>query len=122
MLPSEVLQPALIPRRLLGEVEVQADGSFHLSIPANIPLELQLIDQQGMALRTCGWIWSKNVEARGCIGCHEDGESTPHNLFTEGLKRPAGGVDPAARTAAHGRLPTGHHARCGSEVCELSWS
>jgi hypothetical protein len=88
-LPSDVLQPALIPRRLLGEAEVQADGSFHLSIPANIPIELQLIDQQGMALRTCGWIWSKNVEARGCIGCHEDGESTPRNTFTEGLRRPA---------------------------------
>lgn len=85
----EVLQPALVTRRLLGEAEVLADGSFHLSIPANLPLELQLIDQQGMALRSCGWIWSKNVEARGCIGCHEDGESTPRNLFTEGLKRPA---------------------------------
>jgi hypothetical protein len=85
----EILQPALTTRRLLGEAEIQADGSFHLSIPANLPVELQLIDQQGMALRTCGWIWSKNVEARGCIGCHEDGESTPRNVFTEGLKRPA---------------------------------
>jgi hypothetical protein len=24
-----------------------------------------------MALRSCSWIWAKNHEPRGCIGCHE---------------------------------------------------
>ncbi len=81
--------PVLAQRRLLGETDISPDGSFHISIPANTPVELQALDRDGLALRSCSWIWSKNLEARGCIGCHEDGESTPQNMFVEALKRPA---------------------------------
>jgi hypothetical protein len=81
--------PPIAQRRLLGETEIQPDGSFQISIPANTPIQLQTLDENGVALRTCGWIWSKNLEPRGCIGCHEDGESTPENAFVDGLKRPA---------------------------------
>ncbi len=81
--------PPIAQRRLLGETNICADGSFHLSIPANTPIELQTLDEHGMALRSCRWIWSKNLEPRGCIGCHEDGESTPHNVMTDALQRPA---------------------------------
>ena len=38
-----------------------------------------------MALRTSAWIWAKNKENRGCIGCHEDGERTPDNVFAKAL-------------------------------------
>ena len=55
-------------------IAVEEDGSFNLEVPANTPIELQLLDDDGMALRRCGWIWAKNHEPRGCIGCHEDGE------------------------------------------------
>jgi hypothetical protein len=79
--------PPLAQRRILGEVEVAEDGSFNLRVPANTPLELQTLDTDGMALRTCSWIWAKNHEPRGCIGCHEDGELTPENLFVDGLRR-----------------------------------
>jgi hypothetical protein len=40
-----------------------------------------------MALRTCSWIWAKNHEPRGCIGCHEDGELTPENSFVDAVQR-----------------------------------
>jgi hypothetical protein len=72
-------------RRILGEAEVLADGSFHLEVPANLPLELQALDADGLALRTCSWIWVKNNENRGCIGCHEDGELSPENRFADAL-------------------------------------
>lgn len=81
--------PPLVQRRLLGEVNLSGDGSFHLTIPANTPIQLQALDQDGMALLSCGWIWAKSNEQRGCIGCHEDGELTPDNLYAEALGRPA---------------------------------
>jgi hypothetical protein len=46
---------------------------------------LQIVDRDGMALRTSAWIWAKNKENRGCIGCHEDGERTPDNVFAKAL-------------------------------------
>lgn len=84
----EAVSPAL-ETRLLGETALEADGSFHLQIPANIPLQLQIVDEDGLAVRSCGWIWIKNKEQRGCIGCHEDGELTPENRFAAALGKPA---------------------------------
>ncbi len=81
--------PAPAPRRILGEIAVGEDGSFNIEIPANIPIELQTLDADGMALRKCGWIWAKNREPRGCIGCHEDGELTPENNLVDALVRPS---------------------------------
>jgi hypothetical protein len=79
----------MLPRRFLGEVAVEDDGSFNVEVPANIPIELQLIDDQGLALRSCSWIWVRNREMRGCIGCHEDGERTPENRFVKALEGPS---------------------------------
>lgn len=79
----------LAQRRILGEINISPDGSFNIEIPANIPIELQTLDENGMALRSCGWIWAKNHEPRGCIGCHEDAELTPENVFVDALKRPS---------------------------------
>ena len=77
--------PSLAPRRILGEIELPRDGSFYIDVPANVPIELQTLDEHGMALRSCGWIWAKNHEPRGCIGCHEDGELTPENFFVNAM-------------------------------------
>jgi hypothetical protein len=84
---SGTLTPALVPRRILGEIDVNPDGSFNIEIPANTPIQLQILDSDGMALRSCGWIWAKNHEPRGCIGCHEDGELTPENILVDALTR-----------------------------------
>jgi hypothetical protein len=75
-------------KRLLGEIPVQQDGSFFAEIPANIPVQIQTLDENGMALRTCSWIWVKNREKRGCIGCHEDGELTPENRLVQAAEKP----------------------------------
>jgi hypothetical protein len=66
----------------LGEVPINADGSFKAQIPANTPVRLQLIDKFGMAVATSGpggntaaepvWIQGRSGEARVCGGCHED--------------------------------------------------
>jgi hypothetical protein len=76
-----------LERRLLGEIDLVDDGSFNIQVPANVPLQLQLIGSDGKALRTCSWIWVKNRENRGCIGCHEDGELAPENVLAKSLTR-----------------------------------
>ncbi len=93
---------AMAPRRILGEVSVEDDGSFNVAVPANTPIQLQLLDDRGMALRSCAWIWVKNHESRGCIGCHEDGELTPDDRFVKALANPSIIVSspPALRPAA----------------------
>ena len=86
--------PPLALRRVLGEIPLERDGSFQVSIPANTPVELQILDADGLALRTCSWIWAKNHEPRGCIGCHEDGELTPENRLMDAAARPAAALCP----------------------------
>jgi hypothetical protein len=81
--------PAVAPRRVLGQAPVEDDGSFHLEVPADIPIELQLLDADGVAIRSCGWIWARPREARGCIGCHEDPELAPENRFVKAVQKPA---------------------------------
>jgi hypothetical protein len=77
------------PGRILGEAPLAADGSFHLDVPADTPLQLQMLDADGLAVRTSAWIWARRHEARGCIGCHEDPERTPPNRVAEALRHPA---------------------------------
>lgn len=78
-----------VPRRLIGEAPVERDGSFNVEVPADTPLLLQTVDERGIALATCGWIWVKPKESRGCIGCHEDPERIPENQYVLALQRPS---------------------------------
>ena len=76
------------PRRILGDIPVEADGSFNIEVPARVPLYVQTLDEDGLAIETLGsWIWVMPMEKRGCIGCHEDRERTPPNRFVEAVKR-----------------------------------
>jgi hypothetical protein len=79
--------PPVVQRRILGEIPVERDGSFNIEVPSNTPIELQVLDGNGMALRSCGWIWVKDHARQGCIGCHEDPELTPENLMVDAVKR-----------------------------------
>jgi len=79
---------SIVQKRLLGTTPVEPDGSFHIELPADVPVQLQTLDEDDMALQTCGWIWVKHREPRGCIGCHEDPELTPENRFVDALKKP----------------------------------
>jgi hypothetical protein len=74
-------------RRVIGECEVPSDGSFNVQLPANMPVELQLLDDQGMTLRRCGWVWTRNHFNQGCVGCHEDPEIAPDNYATAALNQ-----------------------------------
>ncbi len=74
-------------RRLVGEAPVAPDGSFNVEVPASTPLLLQTLDERGLALATCGWVWVQPKETRGCIGCHEDPELIPENEYVQALRQ-----------------------------------
>jgi hypothetical protein len=66
---------------VLGEVEVQADGSFMAEVPADIPLGFEALDEGGHVLRRePASIWVRPGENRSCIGCHEPHNHSPRNF------------------------------------------
>lgn len=57
---------------ILGEADVNADGSWLAEIPAYTPVHLQPIDKFGMSIRNQRlWIQGMPGEDRRCVGCHE---------------------------------------------------
>jgi hypothetical protein len=66
----------------LGDVDLNADGSFKVAVPANTPVRFQLLDKYGMSLGVGNngarntaetvWIMGRAGESRFCGGCHED--------------------------------------------------
>ncbi|MCR4414320.1 MAG: hypothetical protein NUV77_18025 [Thermoguttaceae bacterium] len=86
--------PQLALRRILGEAPIEPDGSFNLEVPSNTPIELQILDEHGMALRSCGWIWARSHQSQGCIGCHEDPELSPDNYVTQSLAKDSYPISP----------------------------
>lgn len=62
---------------VLGEVEVQRDGSWLADIPPYLPVHLQPLDKFGMAIRNqLTWIQGMPGEDRRCVGCHESRTGT----------------------------------------------
>jgi hypothetical protein len=64
----------------LGEVPVQADGSFLAEVPADVPIGFEALDENGRVLRReAPMIWVRPAENRSCVGCHEPHNRAPHN-------------------------------------------
>ncbi len=61
----------------LGVARVAADGSWLATIPANVPVHVQAIDNFGMSLENEPvWVSARPGETRVCGGCHEDRAKT----------------------------------------------
>ena len=84
--------------RVLGTVPLAADGSFHVEVPADRLLHLQVLDSDRRVVgNQLIWMYARPGEARSCVGCHEPTDTTA---------LPAG--HPAALSAAPVPcLPTG---------------
>jgi hypothetical protein len=66
--------------------ELAPDGSFHLKLPANIPIRVETLDESRSPLLISGPFWVRNRENRGCIGCHENPDLTPENRLADALR------------------------------------
>ncbi len=80
-----------------GEAPVEADGSFFLEVPADQPLQLELLGPGGVLAADHSGFWVRPNENRGCIGCHEDPELAPENRVALALVR---GSTPAGTAVA----------------------
>jgi hydrazine synthase alpha subunit-like protein len=89
-----------VVRRLLGEVPLAEDGSYQVRVPANTPVQLELLDASGAPVRASGWVWVRNHAQQGCVGCHEDPERTPPNRLMKALSAPAPVLNPPPENRA----------------------
>lgn len=65
-------------KRVLGTVAVEKDGSAIFEIPANVPISLQPLDENGRAMQLMrSWFTGMPGEVVSCVGCHEDQNTLP---------------------------------------------
>ncbi|MFR9650304.1 MAG: SUMF1/EgtB/PvdO family nonheme iron enzyme [Rikenellaceae bacterium] len=89
-------------KRELGTVPIEEDGSAIFKVPANTPISIQPLDEDGRAIQWMrSWITAMPGEVVSCVGCHEDqntivipkrvaaSQIAPHELTP-----PVGGVRP----------------------------
>ena len=88
---------------LLGSSSVEADGSFYVRVPADRPLQIELLDRAGKTLkREQGWWWMRKGEQRICVGCHSGPERSPENAVPAVLLKTTTPVDlTGAPTSPH---------------------
>ena len=82
-------------QQILGYAPIEPDGSFRITVPADTPLALAVVDAKGRGIQThLNWIQVRPGEIRTCDGCHSPrrGASLNSNDVTAGM--PAA-VDPA---------------------------
>jgi formylglycine-generating enzyme required for sulfatase activity len=65
-------------KRVLGTVPVYPDGSAKFEVPANTPISIQPLDEDGQAMQLMrSWMTAMPGEVVSCVGCHESQNSTP---------------------------------------------
>ncbi len=67
-----------IPKRVLGTVPVDPNGSTAFRAPVGVPMQFQLLDAAGMAVMTMrSFVYLHPGETAGCVGCHEPKDAAP---------------------------------------------
>lgn len=70
-------------KRILGEAEVEEDGSVYVEVPSGKFVYFQLLDENKKMVQSMrSGTMVQAGEVRGCIGCHEDRLSVPLNQKT----------------------------------------
>jgi hypothetical protein len=73
---------------LIGETEIESDGSFYVVLPADQPVRMQTVNSEGEVVRgPSSWIWVRPSERRGCVGCHEYNEIAPENVVPKAVEK-----------------------------------
>jgi formylglycine-generating enzyme required for sulfatase activity len=83
------------PKRVLGTVPVEEDGSAFFRVPANMPISIQPLDKQGRALQLMrSWMTAMPGENVSCVGCHEKQNSVPLNKLTIASRKKPAEINP----------------------------
>ncbi|MFC1764279.1 SUMF1/EgtB/PvdO family nonheme iron enzyme [Planctomycetota bacterium] len=82
-------------KRILGTVPVEEDGSALFAIPAQTPISIQPLDQEGRALQLMrSWMVAMPGETVSCNGCHENKDDAPTVKRTRAAHRPPSTIEP----------------------------
>ena len=90
-----------IPKKVLGTVPVNPDGSASFNVPSRTPIQVQALDADGRAILTeKTFFYLQPGEVRSCVGCHEPVGTSPDMKTMAGLMQkgpsrlqPAAGPD-----------------------------
>lgn len=83
------------PKRILGTVPVEADGSAIFRVPANTPISIQPLDENGGALQLMrSWTTAMPGEVVSCIGCHQQQNAAPPPQPSLASQKPPGEIKP----------------------------
>ncbi len=75
--PSIGVESGWDVKRVLGTAAVLSDGSAYFKIPANMPVSIQPLDEQGRAVQLMrSWFVGMPGEEVSCVGCHEARSTT----------------------------------------------
>jgi formylglycine-generating enzyme required for sulfatase activity len=81
--------------RIIGTVPLHEDGSAMFSVPANTPLTVQALDEQGKAVQLMrSWFTAMPGETVSCVGCHEQPKEIPITENRLAATRPPVSIDP----------------------------
>ena len=82
-------------KRVLGTVPVQPDGSACFRVPANTPIAVQPLDEDGQALQVMrSWFTLQPGEQASCVGCHESQKSAPLTTRAEAFRHMPSEIQP----------------------------
>ena len=81
--------------RILGTVDVDPDGSAAFHVPANTPIALQPLDDEGKAIQLMrSWFVAMPGENLSCVGCHESARNAPPTLPSTASQRKPQQIQP----------------------------
>ncbi|MEI7901899.1 MAG: hypothetical protein WCK89_16730, partial [bacterium] len=80
--PCSMTVPVELPKKIIGTVPVGADGSACFKVPAETSLQMQVLDENGMAILTeRSLFYLQKGENRSCVGCHEQSGASPIDSY-----------------------------------------
>jgi formylglycine-generating enzyme required for sulfatase activity len=83
------------PKRVLGTVPVEPDGSAMFRVPANTPISIQPLDSEGKALQLMrSWMTAMPGEILSCVGCHQKQNAGPPSRQTIAARKVAAEIEP----------------------------
>jgi hypothetical protein len=68
---------------------IEEDGSFFVDVPADVPIRVQTLDEDGREISISSWFWIRPGETRACFGCHESRDAAPINRPIQAIAHPA---------------------------------
>ena len=68
-------------REIIGYAPIEPDGSSMVKVPANVPLAISVLDENGrrISARHQNWLQVRPGETKKCNGCHDHTSGIPHS-------------------------------------------